>query len=56
MYFKLITFQNVTGPTPNHLLWDHHTPDLHQGTAKAHFLIQGVFVDKISPIVSPTLY
>ena len=35
MYFKLITFQNMTGPTPNHLLWYQHTPDLHPGTAKA---------------------
>ena len=34
MYFKLITFQKVTGPTPNHLLWYQHTPDLHPGTAK----------------------
>ena len=29
MHFKLITFQKVTGSTPNHLLWYQHTPDLH---------------------------
>ena len=54
MYFILITFQKVTGQTPNHVLWYQHTPDLHPGTAKAgggsmglqffflkaHFLIQ----------------
>ena len=35
MYLKFITFQKVTGPTPNHLLWYQHTPDLHPGIAKA---------------------
>ena len=35
MYFKHITFKNVTGRTPNHLLLYQHTPDLHPGTAKA---------------------
>ena len=35
MYFKLITFQKVTGPTPNHLLCYQHIPDLYPGTAKA---------------------
>ena len=34
MYFKFITFQKVTCPTPNHLLWYQHTPDLHPGIAK----------------------
>ena len=56
MYFKFITFQKVTGPTPNHLLWYQHTPDLHPGIAKAgggaggfslflkaHFLIKKIF-------------
>ena len=34
MYFKLMKFQRVTAPTPNHLLWYQHNPDLHPGTAK----------------------
>ena len=68
MYFKFITFQKVTGPTPNHLLWYQHTLDLHPGIAKAgcgaggfsfflkaHFLIIK-FVERISPIVSSPFY
>ena len=56
MYFKFVTFQKVTGPTPNHLLWYQHTPDLHPGIAKAgggagdfsffrkaHFLIKKIW-------------
>ena len=67
MYFKFITFQKVTGPTPNHLLWYQHTPDLHPGIAKAgggaggfsFFLkahLKKVFFERISPIVSSPFY
>ena len=67
MYFKFITFQKVTGPTPNHLLWYQHTPDLHPGIAKAGggagasffsespFFSKNIF-ERISPIVSSPFY
>ena len=49
MYFKFITFQKVTGPTPNHLLWYQHTSDLHPGIAKA-----GGGADPIPPRIPTT--
>ena len=67
MYFKFITFQKVTGQTPNHLLWYQHTPDLHPGIAKAgggaggfSIFLRPFFIKKnferISPIVSSPFY
>ena len=61
--------REVTGPTPNHLLLYHHTPDLHLGSAKSgDGLVASVFLPEspffntsyyyyiISPTVSPRLY
>ena len=58
MYFKIITFQKVTGPTPNQFLCYQHTPELHQGTAKAGGVVGGLifFIYKIFTKVLPPLY